>query len=135
MMAPLYRKKGDDRVHALRNELPVERLGEGYEARLVEWGAFTAYFEHIDAGTDLGAHYDSCGCPHWGYVFKGKVRFVYEDGRDEVVEAGAMYYAPPGHKFQVLEEAETVEFSPTAEYRQHMESVARRMKAASDQGG
>jgi hypothetical protein len=120
-------------MHTCRHALPIERLGEGYEAHLVEWGDTTAYFEHIAAGFDAGAYYDRCECPHWGYVFKGKVQFTYDDGRDEVVGAGEMYYVQPGHKFQVLEDTETVEFSPTAEYRRHVEKVAQAMKGASGQ--
>jgi hypothetical protein len=34
---------------------------------------------------------------------------------------------PAGHTFQALEDSETVEFSPTAEYRAHIEKVARKM--------
>ena len=116
-------------MHASRDVLPEESLGDSYAARLVDWGDYTAYFERIAAGTDFSAYYDSCECPHWGYVFKGRLRFIYTDGRDEVVSAGEMYYIPAGHTFQVLEDAETVEFSPTAEYRQHMEKVAKNMEA------
>jgi mannose-6-phosphate isomerase-like protein (cupin superfamily) len=100
---------------------------------VVEWGEFTAYFERITAGTDYSPSYESCDCPHLGYVFKGKIRFVYKDGRDEVVTAGEMYYAPPGHTFAVLEDAETVEFSPTGPYRRHMETVSRNMAALRSQ--
>jgi mannose-6-phosphate isomerase-like protein (cupin superfamily) len=116
-------------MHASKNVLPSEALGETYEARVAEWGEYTAYFERIAAGTDYGAYYETCDCPHFGYIFKGKVRFVYKDGREEVVSAGEMYYIPAGHTFQVLEDTETVEFSPTAEYRQHMEKVAKNMAA------
>ena len=56
---------------------------------------------------------------------------VHSNGNEEVVSAGEMYYIPPGHVFHVLEDAETVEFSPSLAYRQHMEKVARNMAAAS----
>lgn len=114
-------------MHASREALPPEMLGDRYEARAIDWGDYTAYFERIAAGTDYSAYYDRCDVPHWGYVFKGKLRFVYADGREEIVSAGEMYYVPPGHTFQVLEDAETVEFSPTSEYRQHLERVANAM--------
>jgi hypothetical protein len=39
-------------------------------------------------------------------------------------EAGEMYYIVPGHTFEVLEDARTVEFSPTDAYKAHMEKVA-----------
>lgn len=41
-----------------------------------------------------------------------------------------MYYVPAGHTFHVLEDAETVEFSPTAAYKQHMDKVARNTAVA-----
>lgn len=48
----------------------------------------------------------------------------------KIVSAGEMYYVPAGHTFHVLEDAETVEFSPTAAYKQHMDKVARNMAVA-----
>jgi hypothetical protein len=118
-------------MHASKHALPIENLGPNYEARLAEWGEYTAYFERMAAGTDFSAFYDTCECPHLGYVFSGKIRFVYRDGHEEVVSAGEMYYIPSGHTFHVLEDAQTVEFSPTAAYRQHMELVAANMAKAS----
>jgi mannose-6-phosphate isomerase-like protein (cupin superfamily) len=38
------------------------------------------------------------------HASKGVVRFVYSDGREEMVKAGEVYFVPPGHTFQVLEE-------------------------------
>jgi hypothetical protein len=40
------------------------------------------------------------------------------------VTAGEIDYVPPAHVFEVLEDAETVEFSPTIAYREHMNRVA-----------
>lgn len=115
-------------MHASKLDLPVEALGT-YESRLAEWGDYTAYFERI-AGTDFTPYYDTCACPHWGYVFSGKLRFTYDDGTIEDVSAGESYYIPPGHTFTVLEDAETVEFSPTEEFKRHMEKVAKNMENA-----
>lgn len=115
----------------MKQSLPGETVGTSYEAWLVEWGDYVASFERIAAGTDFSAYYEKCECPHWGYVFKGRLRFVYGDGREEIVSAGEKYYVPPGHTFQVIEDAETVEFSPTREYRQHLATVARNTDALS----
>src|SRR5262249_34040208 len=38
-----------------------------------------------------------CMCPHMGYVVSGKVGVRYDDGREEVVEAGEAFYMPAGH--------------------------------------
>jgi hypothetical protein len=39
---------------------------------------------------------DRCQCPHWGYVFKGKLTWRFAD-QEEVFEAGDAFYVPPGH--------------------------------------
>ena len=39
---------------------------------------------------------DSCQCPHWGYMFAGKVTVSYPD-REEVYETGDAFYMAPGH--------------------------------------
>ena len=44
-------------MHASRDKLPVEILGDRYETRLADWGEYTAYFERIPGGTDFGAYY------------------------------------------------------------------------------
>jgi hypothetical protein len=62
------------------------RPGTRCRSRGSAGGDTTAYFEHIAAGFDVGACYDRCECPHWGYVFKGKLRVTYDDPRGEVVE-------------------------------------------------
>jgi hypothetical protein len=121
-------------MHASKAVLPREAIDERYEVRVAEWGDYTAYFERMAAGTDYRRFYDRCDCPHFGYVFKGKLRFVYEGGREEIVSAGEMYYISPGHAFQALEDTETVEFSPTAAYRAHVDKVASNMAAAGQHG-
>jgi hypothetical protein len=54
---------------------------------------------------------DRCQCPHWGYVFKGKITFRYAD-HEETFEAGDAYYAPAGHVPLISGGCELVEFSP-----------------------
>src|SRR5438105_11007392 len=58
---------------------------------------FVSFRADID-GTPLlkGLPGDSCQCPHWGYVLKGKLTFRFPD-HTEVFEAGDAFYLPPGH--------------------------------------
>src|SRR5438552_3029015 len=61
-------------MRASRNELP-EVLG----ARATDWGDLRSIVLSLPAGTDLapllkGLPNDLCSCPHWGYVFKGRMR-------------------------------------------------------------
>ena len=116
--------------HAAREMLAPETLG-AYEARRAVFGPFTATFERVsarfpEAGPELYEGMPDCACqvPHWGYVFKGKLRFEHIRGGDQIVGLGEAYDVPLGHRRTCLEEAETVEFSPTEDIEPHMQHVA-----------
>jgi hypothetical protein len=120
-------------MHASKDSLPVETIGDVYEGRMANWGEFSGYFEKIKGGTDfsplfVGLPDDMCQSPHWGYVFKGKLRFTYKD-HEEIISAGEAYYAPPGHTIAIIEDAETVEFSPSAELQATLEMAAKNLEA------
>ena len=114
-----------------------ERLEvEGYEGHMEELGGYTVAFETYTADADLtpffvGLPDDRCQCAHLGYVMKGKVKFVFTDGSEEVYEAGEAYHAPPGHTPTIYAGTEIVEFSPTEELQKTMEVVTRNMEGAS----
>jgi hypothetical protein len=74
-----------------------------------------------------------CQCPCWGYLVQGRVRIEYLD-REEVINAGEVYYLPPGHTPVAEEDSEMVEFSPKSEYRKTMEVAIRNMKALNKAG-
>jgi hypothetical protein len=60
--------------------------------------SFTSLLDDIDATPFVkGLPVDRCQCPHWGYVFKGKMTARYAD-RDEVFEVGDAFYTPVGHE-------------------------------------
>ncbi|MCK4969547.1 MAG: cupin domain-containing protein [Thermoplasmata archaeon] len=67
---------------------------------------------------------DMCQAPHWGYVFKGRMRVKYGD-RDEVIEAGDTFYLEPGHTAIIEAGTELVEFSPKEELEKTEENIAR----------
>jgi hypothetical protein len=80
---------------------------------------FVSFRQDVDATPLLkGLPGDSCPCPHWGYVLKGRLTYRFAD-REEVVEAGDAFYLPPGH-IPVQNElgTEFVQFSPAAELRE-----------------
>src|SRR4029078_5153386 len=84
-------------------EAAPERVAlEGYEGAFAPLeGGYTVGFEEFTADADpaelfRGLPDDRCQSPHWGYVLEGRIVFRYED-REETVEAGQAYYAPPGH--------------------------------------
>src|SRR5919197_4425505 len=97
---------------------------EGYTVNFVEFHA------DIDATALLkGLPDDQCQCPHWGYVIKGKMTFSYGD-REEVIEAGEAFYAPPGHiPVHTEPGTEILQFSPAEELPQTSEVIMKNMQA------
>ena len=77
---------------------------------------FVTFREDVDATPMLrGLKDDRCQCPHWGYVFKGRLVYRFED-HEEVVEAGEAFYLPPGHiPVANAPGTELVQFSPSRE--------------------
>jgi hypothetical protein len=92
--------------------------------------SFTLLLEDIDATPVMkGLPDDRCQCPHWGYVFKGKMTARYAD-REEVFEAGDAFYVPPGH-IQVNNEpgTEFLYFSPSEDLREAEAVMMKNMQA------
>jgi len=91
----------------------------GAEDRTEEFDGYTVNFVTLRQDADLapmlkGLPDDRCQCPHWGYVFKGKMTVRYADHED-VIGAGDAFYIPPGHTPAADAGTEFVQFSPTDE--------------------
>ena len=71
---------------------------------------------------------DSCPCPHWGYMLKGSIHIEYDDGEEEVVRAGEVFYYPPGHVGWSDEEIAWIEFSPEKELNVVMDHIGQKMQ-------
>jgi hypothetical protein len=70
-----------------------------------------------------------CICPHYGYVFSGRIRCVYPgtDWPDEIAVAGDAYFFNAGHYLIYEEETEHLELNPAHALQtimNHLESVA-----------
>ncbi len=106
---------------------PVVDLRDEFDGYTV---SFTSVLEDIDATPLLkGLPDDRCQCPHWGYVFTGKMTARYAD-RDEVYEAGDAFYTPPGHvPVQNEPGTEFVSFSPSDELRMAEAVMVENMQA------
>lgn len=107
--------------------------GSGF--RSVQWGDMEVGYTTTGPG-DHTALYQGlpggvCPCPHYGYVFKGRIRcrFPGTDLSDEVATAGQAYFFPSGHVLVYEEDTEAFELNPAAALQTlmgHIESVARR---------
>ena len=89
------------------------------EDRTEEVDGYTISFVTIRQDADLapmlkGLPDDRCQCPHWGYVFKGKMTVRYAD-HDEVIGPGEAFYMRAGHTPAADAGTEFVQFSPTDE--------------------
>jgi hypothetical protein len=91
---------------------PVEDRHEDVNGYTVN---FVSFREDVDATPLLkGLPDDSCPCPHWGYVLKGKLTYRFAD-HEEVFVAGDAFYLPPGHVPLAEAGSELVQFSPSEE--------------------
>ncbi len=116
-----------------KEDIPVVMQAPGMIMRSQpDFGDMTVVFHELPKGTDFtpllkGLNNDSCHCPHWGYIFQGTFRFIYDDGSEESFEAGDVFYAPAGHTAIVDEDVKFVDFSPTRELDEVMKNVGERM--------
>jgi hypothetical protein len=102
------------------------------EDRTEEFGGYTMNFVSVRQQTDLtpllkGLPGDSCQCPHWGYMFKGRMTIRYAD-HEEVIEAGDAFYLPPGHVPAGEAGSEFLQFSPTGELQISQAAMAANMQ-------
>ena len=96
------------------------------------WGGMTVAFNEIPAGTDLspllqGLKNNSCQCPHWGYVLEGEITMKYDDGVEEKLQEGDVFYMQPGHTATVGKNLRLIDFSPERELNEVMSHIAKKM--------
>jgi len=107
--------------------------GSGFRSE--KWGDMEVGYTTCPPG-DHSALYQGlpgavCQCPHYGYVFKGRIRSRYpgSDWPDEVAGPGDAYFFRPGHVLIYEEETEALELNPADALQvlmDHVESVAQR---------
>ncbi len=107
------------------------------EDRSEEFDGYSVSFVSIRQTHDLAAMLkglpgDRCQCPHWGYVFKGKLTWRFAD-HEEVFEAGDAFYVPGGHVPEAEAGSEFVQFSPSEELQATEAAMMENMKKM--QGG
>jgi hypothetical protein len=104
---------------------PVEEWSEDLDGYTVN---FVSFKVDIDSTPMLkGLPDDRCPCPHWGYVFKGRVVYTFED-REEIHEAGDAFYVPGGHLQRADAGTEYLQISPAEELRTVSETIMKNMR-------
>jgi uncharacterized cupin superfamily protein len=115
-------------------EIPVTMQAPGTIMRaLPGYGGMTVGFNELPEGTDItpllqGLQHNSCHCPHWGYVLEGAMLVKYDNGQEEKLQAGDVFYLPPGHTGIVLENIKLLDFNPSKEFNEVMDHIGRKMK-------
>ena len=121
-----------------KEDIPVTRQSEDSIMRaLPGYGGMTIAYSEVPAGTDFtpllqGLENDSCHCPHWGYLIQGALRVKYDDGTEETITAGDVFYLPPGHTAIVEEDTKLIDFNPEKEYNEVMEQIGKKMDELSE---
>ena len=88
----------------------------------------------LAAGVDttplfVGLKGNSCHCPHWGFVMRGRITTTDANGTRETVNANDLFYWPPGHNVKVEEVAEIIMFSPQVEHTQVIDHMIEKVKS------
>ena len=73
---------------------------------------------------------DMCSSPHWGYVIDGSLRIKYPGGKEDVVNAGEVFYWPAPHTAIVDKNVKFVDISPDGKFIPVMDHLAKKMAAA-----
>ena len=116
-----------------KEEIPVTMQAPGITMRVLPgYGGMTIAYNELPKGTDMtpllqGLKNNSCHCPHWGYILEGAMTIKYDDGKEDILQAGDIFYSPPGHTAIVLENLKLIDFNPTKEYNEVMEHIAKKM--------
>ena len=117
-----------------KDSIPVTMEGPGTIMRAQSGlGGMTVGYNQVPKGTDLtpllkGLPTDSCHCPHWGYIFEGAIRIIYDDGTEELTRAGDFFYWKPYHTAIVEEDVLLMDFSPEKELDEVMGHINKMME-------
>lgn len=116
-----------------KEDIPVTMQAPGTIMRgLPGWGGMTVAYNEIPAGTDMspllkGLKNDSCQCPHWGYILEGELLMKYDDGKEDNLTAGDVFYMQPGHTAITKKDTKLIDFSPESELKEVMDHIAKKM--------
>ncbi|MFC4595823.1 hypothetical protein [Sphingobium tyrosinilyticum] len=133
--------------HARPEDLPSgsqrwPALGEG-GFHTEKWGDMEVGYTTVPGPLDCSEMYKAgglpggvCPCPHYGYVFEGRLRARYpgSDWPDEVIEAGEAYFIPSGHVLIYEEASRVLELNPAHALQMCMDAM-QRMAERTAEGG
>jgi hypothetical protein len=116
-----------------KEDIPLTMQAPGTILRgLPGYGGMTVAFNELPAGTDFtpmfqGLKNNSCHCPHWGYLLEGELLIKYDDGTEEMISTGDVFYMQPGHTAIVQKDTKFIDFSPEKELKEVLDHVSKKM--------
>lgn len=124
--------------HSKLEEIPYARerwsaVGEN-PYRITHWGDMEVGLAIVPQPLDCtevcrigGLPGGLCPCPHYGYIFEGRMRAKYPgtDWPDEVVEAGEAFFIPAGHILIYEEASRVLELNPAHALQVCMDGMQR----------
>ncbi|HKH63165.1 MAG TPA: hypothetical protein VKA49_20130 [Flavitalea sp.] len=116
-----------------KENIPLTMQAPGTIMRgLAGYGGMTVAFNELPAGTDFtpmfqGLKNNSCHCPHWGYLLEGELLIKYDDGTEEIITTGDVFYLQPGHTAIVQTDTKFIDFSPEKELKEVLDHVSKKM--------
>lgn len=125
-------------IHIGKEDLPVGMKAPGTVMRSQSgFGGMAVAFNEVPSGGDMtplfeGLPNNACPAPHWGYILEGSIRLKYIDGTEETVNAGEVFYWPPGHVPFVEKNLKIIDFTPENDFRILMDHLALKMQGTGD---
>ena len=115
-------------------DLPTRLEAGGVCIQAHDWNDVNVARIRFPKGADAtplleGLENNLCQCEHWGTVLKGSIHIRFTDGSEETVNAGDVYYWPPGHTVWVDEDYEAVEFSPSGPMGQVIDHLNKKLQS------
>lgn len=106
--------------------------------RTIHWGDMELGYTTVHAPLDCSEMYrfgklpgGVCPCPHYGYLFEGRMRAIYpgSDWPDEVIEAGEAFFIPSGHVLKYEEPTRVFELNPAHALQMCMDAMQKALSS------
>lgn len=120
------------------NDIPAAMEGPNtLMRRQSNLGDMDVTYLELPKGTDFGPllkglSNDSCHCPHWGHIMEGVFRINYDNGAEDVLRKGDVFYLPGGHTAIVEEDMKCIMFSPDKVHGEVLEHAMGNMAKMSE---
>ncbi|WP_439182077.1 hypothetical protein [Carboxylicivirga taeanensis] len=99
---------------------------------LQNFGTMTVTYNELPAGTNFspllkGLKNNHCHSTHYGTVLEGAIRINYQDGTEELICQGDLFYIPAGHTAFVEKDLKIIVFSTSKEHHEVMNHVVKQI--------